>query len=335
MICQRLFKSFFRPSLQQKRFYKILPAQPMTMALQTAISQVKNGTQEDGSFVTYANGVVTVKKLPIQCKSSHLRHATRITASKQPKITRKMMDSWPGVTAQRKNVPGSRHRLMQVLDFVRGCSARQALLDLRFLNRRHAKVVASAIKEAMFRAENKAGLNADRLIIKYIFASKARNGPPRFRWRGRAYKHRRANYRSRFWVSLVEAPYMENEVRLGRKGWKNATWERYYMKQAEKQRQRQEAKAAAEEEKKLLEASSVATSTEVETNTNITESMSANDNASNESSFAAGAAIVNPTNTTKTAAAASSLSSSVDQNNQQQKAVKVNDDEDTKKNTRK
>jgi hypothetical protein len=99
-------------------------------------------------------------------KSSVGRTKTRITASDLPKKDPKEEKSWPKCKAILRHVPGSPHRLMQIADFVRGLSARQALKDLENLNRRQTSYVYKLIQSAMFNGENNHGLNAERLVLR-------------------------------------------------------------------------------------------------------------------------------------------------------------------------
>lgn len=173
---------------------------------------------------------VEMKSPPIVTKSSLLRKKTRLTAVDLPKRDSKLESTYPTTSALLRYCPGSPHRLMQIADFVRGSSARQALMDLKKTNRRQVPYVERLITSAMKNGENNHSLNADRMVIKEIYVTK---GPHQKRLRFHAKMKRGIQTKkySHIKVILMEVPERENERKLGNKGWTNKTWEKYFEKQ--------------------------------------------------------------------------------------------------------
>lgn len=169
----------------------------------------------------------TLRSPPIVSKSSLLRNKTRLTAVDLPKRDVKLENTWPTTSAYLRYCPGSKHRLMQIATYIRGASARQALMDLRTLNRRQAPYVQKLLVSAMKNGENNHSLNADRLVIKQIYVTK---GPHRQRLRFHAKGRRGVQTKqySHIRVILMEVPERENERKLGNRGWTNAKWEKYF-----------------------------------------------------------------------------------------------------------
>jgi ribosomal protein L22 len=171
----------------------------------------------------------------IQTKSALERTKTRLTAVDLPKRNIKQEATWPTSTAILRSVPGSQYRLQQVADYVRGLNARQALMDLKKLNRRHAYYVYHLVRSAMFNGENHKNLNADRLVLKTIFVTKGKHHK-RLKIHARGKTGIRTIKSSHIRVVLMEVPERENERKLGARGWNNDTWEKYYEKQSENQK---------------------------------------------------------------------------------------------------
>eukprot|EP01080_Neovahlkampfia_damariscottae_P004418 gene4418-7793_t len=185
-------------------------------------------------------------------KSSVNRVKTRVTATELPKKNPKEEKKWPKCKAVLRQCPGSPHRLMQIADYVRGLSARQALKDLETLNRRQSIYVYKLIQSAMFNGENNIGLNAERLVIHEIFVTKGRT-------RKRYKIHARGKYGvqitrwSHLTVILAEVPELENERRLGSRGWTNERWDKFYQSQMDEQIEEEVEFEPEEENKQEME----------------------------------------------------------------------------------
>ncbi len=71
----------------------------------------------------------------------------------------------------------------QVLRMIKGMSAADALYQLRFTNKRAARIVEKLLKSAIANAEQK-GLDVEKLYVKNAFADR---GPIFKKWMPRAY----------------------------------------------------------------------------------------------------------------------------------------------------
>jgi large subunit ribosomal protein L22 len=71
----------------------------------------------------------------------------------------------------------------QVLRMIKGLSAAEALYQLKFTNKRAARIVEKLLKSAIANAEQK-GLDVEKLYIKNAFADR---GPIFKKWMPRAY----------------------------------------------------------------------------------------------------------------------------------------------------
>lgn len=86
----------------------------------------------------------------------------------------------------------SPHKVRRVLDQIRGCSYREALILLEFMPYRACEPVLKLVRSAVANAEHNAGLDPAKLVISQAYADQ---GPilKRFRPRaqGRAYQIRK------------------------------------------------------------------------------------------------------------------------------------------------
>ena len=167
----------------------------------------------------------------------------------------------PIAIATAYGLKGSYEKLNIVLRLIRGLSAREAMNQLQQMDKRFAIDVMKCLKSAMFNAENHKGLNADRLLISecflplpffffsFLFFSLETIAPHQFYFfraatteeavtnKGEYLKRLNPMGRSRFGIMhhpkchlrivLQEIPYKAGEVRLGKAGWRNSTWERF------------------------------------------------------------------------------------------------------------
>ena len=72
------------------------------------------------------------------------------------------------VTAKVSNYRAAPRKVRLIADFVRGKSAKKALAELQFVNKRHAPAIAKVIASAVANAKENTDLNADELIISKI-----------------------------------------------------------------------------------------------------------------------------------------------------------------------
>lgn len=171
----------------------------------------------------------------------------RITASQLPKHNAKEMASYPSVTFEQRDLRQGFRKVNDVARMIRGLNAKEALYHLEFCGRKVGVPLAKFLKGCMTNCENFHGLNADRLLIKKAFVGRGKY-LKRIRYHARMRHGIMTRKSTHFYITLVEVPYKENERRLGRYGWTNATWEKIYAsneKQREAMREQEEAAAAA------------------------------------------------------------------------------------------
>lgn len=82
--------------------------------------------------------------------------------------------------AVQKHIHISPQKLRLVADAVRSMEPEEALINLRFINKRGSKPIAKTIKQALANAKNSQGLTPDKLKFKVIQINK---GPIFKRWR--------------------------------------------------------------------------------------------------------------------------------------------------------
>jgi len=87
------------------------------------------------------------------------------------------------VKAVGKYLPISARKGRQAVDIIRGKNAGEALLALKFLPNRSAKMVYNVLKSAVYNAQNNNDQNVDDLFISEAFVDE---GPTQKRFRPRA-----------------------------------------------------------------------------------------------------------------------------------------------------
>eukprot|EP01027_Heterolobosea_sp_BB2_P002451 GEZU01003688.1.p1 GENE.GEZU01003688.1~~GEZU01003688.1.p1 ORF type:complete len:316 (+),score=59.54 GEZU01003688.1:55-948(+) len=168
-----------------------------------------------------------------------------LTGAKQKKPKKEKL---PSATASIKGMPASPFKLNQICKFIRGMSAREAMTQLQFMEKRLAGPVRTCVQSAIFNAENHKGLNADRLLVREAYATKGQ-------FLRRIKYHSKGRFgimhhpRSHLTIVLEEVPYSENEKRLGKAGWTNKTWEAWELLKAQP-REAQLAAARARQQRK-------------------------------------------------------------------------------------
>lgn len=152
---------------------------------------------------------------------------TRQTRREVPKLTPKMIASYPNVSFRIRRIRGSWKKVMPITKFIIGMSAREASDQLGVLPHKYARVMRAFLKSSMLNCENVHGMNADRLLITECSVGRGKMVPRlRIHARGRhGLQHKQfSNVR----MKLVEVPLIEGERKLGRWGWNNKTWESYH-----------------------------------------------------------------------------------------------------------
>jgi large subunit ribosomal protein L22 len=174
---------------------------------------------------------------------------SRITAKDLPKRNPKEEAKWPTCRAVLKDEKQSYKKMCQIVDVIRRLSARQALQELKKIHRRPVENIRKTLQSAMFNAENNHNMNGDRLVIKEIFVTKG-TYLKRLKIHAKGRRGIMERKKSHVTIILMEVPEQENERRLGDRGWKNSTWEKYYQRQLEK-----ENKSEKSENEEILEKS--------------------------------------------------------------------------------
>lgn len=85
-----------------------------------------------------------------------------------------------------RGVRSSAQKARLVMDQIRGKSVEQALIQLKFSNKKAARLVLGVLESAIANAENNHNLNVDKLIVDRCFADKGlvmKRGRPRARGR--------------------------------------------------------------------------------------------------------------------------------------------------------
>jgi len=88
-----------------------------------------------------------------------------------------------GVKAEGKYLPISARKGRQAVDIIRGKDAGEALLVLKFLPNRSAKMVYSVLKSAIYNAQNNNNIDVEDLYVSEAFVNE---GPTLKRFRPRA-----------------------------------------------------------------------------------------------------------------------------------------------------
>ncbi len=88
-----------------------------------------------------------------------------------------------GVKAEGKYLPISARKGRQAIDIIRGKDAGEALLELKYLPNRSAKIVYKVLKSAMYNAQNNHNLEVEDLYVSEAFVNE---GPTLKRYRPRA-----------------------------------------------------------------------------------------------------------------------------------------------------
>ena len=87
------------------------------------------------------------------------------------------------IKAVGRYLPISARKGRQVLDIIRGKNAGEALLTMKFLPNRSAKMVHNVLKSAVYNAQNNNDKNVEELYISEAFVDE---GPTQKRFRPRA-----------------------------------------------------------------------------------------------------------------------------------------------------
>jgi large subunit ribosomal protein L22 len=88
------------------------------------------------------------------------------------------------VTAKLRYLRQSPRKVRLVTDLIRGLETKQALNQLKFINKRASRPITKLIQSAIANAEHNFSLNPESLYIKTIFVDQ---GPTLKRWRARAF----------------------------------------------------------------------------------------------------------------------------------------------------
>jgi len=100
----------------------------------------------------------------------------------------------------------SPHKVRRVLDQIRGCSYREALIILEFMPYRACEPVLKVLRSAVANAENNQGFDPATLIVSQAYADQ---GPTLKRYRpraqGRAYQIRKPTCS----ITIAVAPVLE------------------------------------------------------------------------------------------------------------------------------
>jgi ribosomal protein L22 len=159
-------------------------------------------------------------------QSEKKRVPTRITSSKLPFHTAKEMDSYPRITFTYKNIDQGYAKVNDTCRMIRKLSCREAVEQLKLDPSKSGRILAKWLKSCMIQAENSRGMNTDRLLVFKAFVGRGHYlSRIRYHARGRFGMQRRK--RTHVTIELIEVPMKEGERRLGVRGWKNETWDRY------------------------------------------------------------------------------------------------------------
>jgi large subunit ribosomal protein L22 len=120
------------------------------------------------------------------------------------------------VRVLKENLPISMKRIDHLLRQIRNLNYREAVLQLKFCQKRIAPRIIEALEKARLRAEVKHGLDPDRLVIKEIYATKGQYGPPKIEYKAKSRIGIRRRKKSHLTVKLKEIPYQEGEKQLGK-----------------------------------------------------------------------------------------------------------------------
>ncbi len=82
-----------------------------------------------------------------------------------------------------KYLPMSARKVRQAIDIIRGKKAGEALLAVKFLPNRSAKMVYNVLKSAIYNAQNNSNINIEDLYVSEAFANV---GPTMKRFRPKA-----------------------------------------------------------------------------------------------------------------------------------------------------
>lgn len=119
--------------------------------------------------------------------------------------------------AKGKSLPVSTKKMTEILKRVRGLGAKEASIQLHLSRSTNANYAATVIESAIRNALHNHNMNENRLVLHKIWHGKARMiKKMNFMARGRNSIIRKR--KSHLWVELIEQPYREDEVRLGRAG---------------------------------------------------------------------------------------------------------------------
>jgi len=115
------------------------------------------------------------------------------------------------------SLPISPKKMSEILRRIRGFSAREAIIQLRLAKSLNANYVAAVIGSAVRNAVHNHSMNQSRLLVHQIWQGKGITfRKPHFMGRGRFSLYRKR--KTHLWVELIEQPYKEGEVRIGKYG---------------------------------------------------------------------------------------------------------------------
>jgi ribosomal protein L22 len=161
-----------------------------------------------------------------ETENAKQRVPTRITSNKLPFHTAQEVDSYPRVTFIYRNIDQGYSKVNDTCRMIRKLSCREAVEQLKLDSSKSGRILAKWLRSCMIQAENSKGMNTDRLLVQKAYVGRGTYlSRVRYHARGRFGMQRRK--RTHVTVELVEVPMKEGERRLGTRGWKNETWDRY------------------------------------------------------------------------------------------------------------
>jgi large subunit ribosomal protein L22 len=129
-------------------------------------------------------------------------------AGERPRITE--------VKATSTNLPASLKRIDHLLRQIRRLSYREAMIQLKFCQKRIGPRVIETIEKARHKAELKYGLDPERLVLDEIYATKGQYGQPQIDYKAKARIGIMRRKRVHLTVKLKEVPHQEGEKQLGK-----------------------------------------------------------------------------------------------------------------------
>ncbi|KAL9652125.1 hypothetical protein ABK040_015925 [Willaertia magna] len=141
----------------------------------------------------------------------------------RPKITPKFLDPCKSVTYRQVHIQQSPKKVLEVTNILKGISAKEALVQLRVLEKKVGPILYKFLRGCMLNAENIHGMNSDGFLIRECYVNREKY-VRRLRFHSRAKLGIQHKKKVSVLVKSVEVPEIEGEHRLGRYGWTNKTW---------------------------------------------------------------------------------------------------------------